>query len=143
MTKILRILLIILLAISALLTVLFYGGGEDVSGNPIYTNIFILWAYVLTGISVGFAVIFAIIQMVVNFNKAKKGLLGIIALVAFVFVAYAVSSSEVLGITNPDLAIYDVPSTLKYAGTMINSIYILSGIAILTMIYTEIAKIFK
>jgi hypothetical protein len=143
MTKILRILLIILLAISAVLAVIFYGGGEDISGNPAYTNIFILWAYILTGLSVGLALIFPIIQMITNPKNAKKGLVGIVALAVFVAIAYGVSSSEILGITNPDLIQYDVPSTLKYAGTMINSIYILAAIAILSMIYTEVAKIFK
>ena len=143
MTKILRILLIILLAISAVLAAIFYGGGEDISGNPAYTNIFILWAYILTGLSVGLALIFPIIQMITNPKNAKKGLVGIVALAVFVAIAYGVSSSEILGITNPDLIQYDVPSTLKYAGTMINSIYILAAIAILSMIYTEVAKIFK
>ena len=53
------------------------------------------------------------------------------------------SSSELLGITNPDLVQYDVPGTLRYAGTMINSIYVLATIAILLMLYTEVAKVFK
>ena len=53
------------------------------------------------------------------------------------------SSSELLGITNPDLVKYDVPGTLKYAGTMINSIYILAGLAIVSMIYSEVSKVFK
>lgn len=143
MTKILRILLIILLAISGLLALLFYAGGEDMSGDPAYTNIFILWAYVLTGLSVGLAVIFPIIQMITNPKNAKKGLMGIVALAVFVGIAYVMSSTDLLGITNPDLVQYDVPSILKYAGTMINSIYILAAIAILSMVYTEVAKIFK
>lgn len=143
MTKILRIVLIVLLAISALLTIMFYAGGEDISGQPAFTNIFILWAYALTGIAVGFAVIFPVIQMVTNPKNAKKGLIGIIALAVFVAIAYGMSSSEVLGITNPELVQYDVPATLKYAGTMINSIYVLAGLAIVSMIYTEVAKTFK
>lgn len=143
MTKILRIVLIILLAISGLLALLFYAGGEDMSGDPAYTNIFILWAYVLTGLSVGLAVIFPIIQMITNPKNTKKSLMGIVALAVFVGIAYAVSSTDSLGITNPDIIQYDVPSSLKYAGTMINSIYILAAIAILSMVYTEVAKIFK
>lgn len=143
MTKILRILLIVLLAISALLTILFYGGGEDISGGPIYTNIFILWAYVLTAVAVGFAVIFPIVQMITNPKNTKKSLLGIVALVVIVGIAYALSSTELLGITNPDLVQYDAPSTLKYAGTMLHSTYVLAVVAIVSMIYTEVAKIFK
>ncbi len=143
MTKILRILLIVLLAISALMTLLFYAGGEDISGDPAYTNVFILWAYILTGLSVGLAVIFPVIQMVTNPKNAKKGLIGIVALVVFIGIAYLLSSTELLGITNPDLIQFDVPSVLKYAGTMINSIYILALFAIVLMVYTEVAKAFK
>jgi len=143
MTKILRIVLIVLLAISALLAILFYAGGEDISGQPVFTNIFILWAYALTGIAVGFAVIFPIFQMITNPKNTKKSLMGIAALAIFVVIAYGISSSEALGITNSELVEFDVPSVLKYAGTMINSIYILAAFAIVSMIYTEVAKIFK
>ena len=76
-------------------------------------------------------------------KNAKKGLLGIVALVIVVGIAYMLSSTEQLGITNVDLVQYDVPSTLKYAGTMIHSIYVLAIVAIVSMIYTEVAKIFK
>mgnify|MGYP001096593301 CR=1 FL=1 len=143
MAKILRIVLIVLLAISTVLTVLLYAGGENMSGDPSYTNIFILWAYVLTGIAVGCSVIFPIIQMISNPKNAKKGLLGIAVLVIVVAISYGLSSSEVLGITNPDLVQFDVPSTLKYAGTMINSIYVLAALAILSIIYSEVAKALK
>jgi len=143
MSKILRIALILLFVISALLTLLFYAGGEDVSGNPTYTNIFIVWAYILTVIAVVFTILLPIIQLATNFKKAKKSLLGVVALVVVLAIAYFMSSDELLGIKNPDLVKYDVPSTLKYAGTMINSIYVLAVVAIGTMIYTEVAKIFK
>ncbi len=142
MSKILRIALIVLLAISALLTILFYAGGEDISGQPVYTNIFLLWAVILTGIAVGFTVIFPVIQMITNPKNAKKSLLGIVALVVVIAIAYGLSSGEALGV-RPDLVQYDVPSTLKYAGTMINTIYVLGIIAIVSMIYTEVSKIFK
>lgn len=143
MSKILRIVLIVLLAISALLTMLFYAGGEDISGQPVYTNIFLLWAVILTGITVGVTVIFPVIQMITNPKNAKKGLLGVVAIVVVIAIAYGLSSSEVLGIRNPDLVKYDVPSTLKYAGTMINSIYVLAIIAFVAVLYTEVVKAFK
>lgn len=143
MTKILRIVLIVLLAISALLTILFYAGGEDISGQPVYTNIFLLWAVILTGIAVVVTVIFPVIQMITNPKNAKKGLLGVVAIVVVIAIAYGLSSGEALGVRNPDLVQYDVPSTLKYAGTMINSIYVLAIIAFVSVMYVEVSKIFK
>ncbi len=143
MSKVLRIVLIILLAVSAVLGILFYAGGEDISGQPIYTNTFIVWAYILAGIAVVFAIVFPIFQMIKNPKAAVKGLLGLVVVAVIVFVAYAVSSGEKLGITNPELMQYDVRGTLKYAGTLLNSVYFLAGLAILSMIYAEVSKMFK
>ncbi|MFP4023943.1 MAG: hypothetical protein ACLFVR_05395 [Thiohalospira sp.] len=143
MNKILRIVLIILLAVSAVMGILFYSGGEDISGQPVYTNTFIVWAYILTGIAIVFAIIFPIFQMIKNPKAAVKSLLGLLVVAVVIFVAYAVASGEKLGITNPELMKYDVPGTLKYAGTLLNSVYFLAGLAILSMIYSEVSKMFK
>jgi peptidoglycan/LPS O-acetylase OafA/YrhL len=143
MSKVLRIVLIILLAVSAVLGILFYSGGEDISGQPVYTNTFIVWAYILAGTAVAFAVIFPVFQMIKNPKAAVKSLLGLLVVAVIVFLAYSVASGEKLGITNPELMQYDVPGTLKYAGTLLNSVYFLAGLAILSMIYAEVSKVFK
>ncbi len=152
MNKILRIVLIVLFSISALITLIYYAGGKDtielaaggkIETYPKFTNILIIWAYILTGIAVGFTVVFPVIQMITNPKNAKKGLLGVLALIVVLAIAYGFSSSELLGIKNPELVKYDVPSTLRYAGMMINSIYILAILAIVSMLYAEVAKVFK
>lgn len=143
MNKILKIFLILLFSISALLTLLFYAGGEEIAGQPRFTDIFLIWAFVLLVIAVAMSIMFPIVQMITNPQNAKKGLMGILALVVVLAIAYFMSSSESLGITNPDLVQYDVPFTLKYAGTVLNSAYVLAVLAIVSMIYTEVAKIFK
>ena len=144
MNKILRIGLIVLFAISALLTLLFYAGGEEINGvTPKFTELFIIWAYILTGIAVGFTVFFPVIQMITNPKNAKKGLMGIAALAVIIVIAYALASNEILNINNAELAKYNVPSTLKYAGMMLYSVYVLAFIAIASMLYSEVSKIFK
>lgn len=143
MNKILRISLIVLLAISAFICILFYAGGESAPGQPRFTELYIVWAYVLTGLAVGLTVLFPIIQMISNPKNAKKGLLGVAALAVIIVVSYAMSSGELLGIIDPELIHYDEPSTLKFAGMILNSSYLLAGIAMLTMIYSEVSKAFK
>ena len=152
MNKILRIFLIVLFGISALFTLIYYAGGKDtielaaggkIETYPKFTDTFLIWAYILTALTVGLTVVFPVIQMITNPKNAKKGLLGVVALLVVLVIAYVMSPSTQLGITNPELVKYDVPSTIKYAGTMINSIYILAAIAIASMIYTEVSKIFK
>ncbi|MFC2151402.1 hypothetical protein ACFLSE_02655 [Bacteroidota bacterium] len=152
MNKIIRIILIVLFSVSAIIMLFYYAGGKDtielaaggkIETYPKFTNVLIIWAYILTGLAVGFTIVFPVIQMITNPKNAKKGLLGILALVVVLVIAYLFASGEILGIKNLELAKYDVPSTLKYAGMMINSIYILAIIAIVSMIYTEVAKVFK
>lgn len=142
MSKILRIILIVLMAISAFICILFYVGGE-VNGQPIFTNLYIVWAYVLTGLAAGLTVIFPVVQMISNPKNAKKGLIGVLALAAVILVSYLASSGELLGIIDPELIEYDTPNTLKYAGTMLYTNYLLAGIAIVVMVYSEISKVFK
>jgi len=131
------------MALSAFICVLFYVGGESAPDQPTFTNLYIVWAYVLTGLAVGFTVIFPIIQMITNPKNAKKGLMGILALGAVVLVSYLLSSGDLLGIIDPELIEYDVPSTLKYAGTMLYTNYVLAGLAIVAMVYSEISKVLK
>lgn len=143
MNKVLRIILFVLLAVSAILGILFYAGGEDVSGQPVYTNTFLIWAFILACIAVAFTIILPVIQMILNPKAAVKSLLGVLGIAVVIFIAFAISSGEKLGITNPELMQYDVRGTLKYAGTLINSVYLLAGLAILSMIFSEVSKLFK
>ena len=143
MNKLIRIIYIVLLAASALLGVLFYAGGTGVDGSPVFTNTFILWAYILTGIAAVAAIIFPVYHMISNPKNAKKSLLGVVALVAVVAIAYLFSSGDLMNFTDSKLAVYNIPSTLKQVDTGIIATYLLIGIAIIAMIYTEIVKIFK
>ncbi len=152
MNKIIRIILIVLFSVSALIILFYYAGGKDtielaaagkIETYPKFTSVLIIWAYILTGLAIGLTIIFPVIQMVSHPKNAKKGLMGVLALVVILGIAYLFASGEVLGIKNLELVKYDVPSTLKYAGMMINSIYILAIIAIVSMVYSEVAKVFK
>ena len=143
MSKILRIALIVLLALSAIICVMFYAGGENINGQPKFTNLFMIWAAILTGLTVGITIILPVIQMIMNPKNAKKGLIGVVALAVVIAIAYGLSSGELLGITNAELIEYDTPSTLRYAGMMLNSIYVLAILTIVSMIYSEVSKAFK
>ncbi|MGE0088426.1 MAG: hypothetical protein AB7S50_03005 [Bacteroidales bacterium] len=144
MNKLIRILYIVLLAVSALLAVLFYVGGIEIDGEtPVFTQQFILWAYLLVGIATITAVAFPIIQMITNPQKAKKSLLGIAALVAVVAIAYFFSSGELMKFGSQEMAKFNVPSLLKQVDTGMITTYILFGIAIFATIYSEVSKMFK
>jgi len=144
MNKLIRIFYIVLLAASALLGLLFYMGGTELDGStPVFTNQFILWAYILTGIATLVAIVFPISQMITNPKNAKKSLVGVIALIVVVVLSYLFSSGELMKFSSTELAKFNVPSTLKQVDTGIITTYILAGVAIIAMIYSEIAKMFK
>jgi len=143
MNKLIRILYIVLLAVSAFLGILFYAGGTETDGTPVFTNTFILYAYILVGIAIVASLIFPLVQMITNPKNAKKSLLGILAVAVVVFIAYIFSSSETLTFTGSDMEKYNVPSLLKKVDTGIITTYILAAIAIIAMIYSETSKIFK
>jgi hypothetical protein len=152
MAKILRITLIVLFSISAIITIMFYAGGTNtielaggtkIETYPKATDLLLVWTFILTGFAVGITILFPVIHMIKNPKNAKKGLMGIAALAVIVVIAYGLASSEILEITNADLAQYNVPSTLRFAGMMLNSAYAFSFLALAAIAYSEIAKALK
>jgi len=141
MTKFIKILGIVLLSVSAIFGIIFYAGPETASGTPTFTNTILIWAGILAGIAAILSLIFPLIQMVTHPKKARGSLIGILVLVVLGLISYALASSEPLHFTKPTEA--NVPHILKQVGTGIHVMYILVGLGVLSIIYTEISKVFK
>jgi flagellar biosynthesis protein FlhB len=79
--------------------------------------------------------------MVMNPKNAKKTLIGLVGVAVIVFIAWQFSSDEILNLAteNPD----NVPNVLKLAGAQLGTMYILLGLAVLSIFYTEIRSLFK
>ena len=146
-SKIISIVLYILLGVSAVLGVLFYAGPEtsssvqSVSSQPVYTQQFLIWAYILTGVAAVSSLVFPLIQAIIHPQNAKKGIIPIISILVIIGLAYYLASDQAMQITGTDLG--SNPEAMKYAGTMIISVYLLAGVAILSILYSEIVNIFK
>jgi uncharacterized membrane protein len=144
MSKFLRILGIVLLAISAVLAILFYGGPETTSAageHPVYTNYILIWAAILGAIAGISALLFQLVNMIKHPKKAKGSLIGILILIVLVLLGYAFASSIPLDFTKPNPN--NVPETLKQVGTGLITMYILLGLGILSIVYTEVSKAIK
>lgn len=101
------------------------------------TNYGIIICYILLAVAVLTAVIFPIIQLIQNPKGAKGALIGIVALVIVVGVSYALSSGDAaahLEIT---------AEGAKQVDTGLFAFYILASVAILSLVYSEVAKLFK
>jgi uncharacterized membrane protein len=144
MSKFIRILGIALLAVSAVIGILYYAGPElsgPVDAHPVHTNTILIWGAILAGVAAVLALIFPLFQMVTHPRKAKGSLIGILVLVVFILIAYSFASSVPLDFTKPNEN--NVPMILKRVGTGLITMYILLGIGVLSIIFTEISKSFK
>ena len=146
--KTISIILYVLMGISVVLVALFYFGklvpGTEGTSmeEPVITGKILIWAVILVIITLGLALIFPIINIFTNPKSAKSGLFILLGVVILVFVAYTLASNEVLkipGYTGTD----NIPGVLKIAGTGLFITYILAGLAVLSILYSEISKYFK
>jgi hypothetical protein len=137
-----------LMAISLVFVGIFFFGGfvqgtEGTSlAEPLITETILRWAYVLLIITLATAVVFQLIFMVANLRALKRTgiIIGIAALL--IFGSYQLADDTVLNLiqyTGPD----NVPSTLKFVGTSIIFTYILGILAIVAILYSSIANLFK
>ncbi len=148
LSRITSIVLYLVMGVSAVLLIWFYAG-PVVTGTegtsmeePTITDTILGWSAVLFIIAAAAAIIFSIINIFLNPESAKKTLLGLVVAAVIVLIAWFLASDQVLQITaydGPD----NVPSRLKMAGTGLYTVYILAGIALLAILFSEVSKYFK
>ena len=136
-----RLIIIILGAISVILGILYYTGGEMTGGEPVYTNHILIWAAILAVIAAGMSLLFPLAQIISHPAKGRGTLIGILGLVVVVLVAYGLASPEPLEFTTPNPN--NVPTVLKNSGAGLITMYLLVGIGLVAIVFTEISKSFK
>lgn len=146
--KIAQYILWALMALSLVFVILFFFGGfvEGTAGTnyaePTILETILKWTYVLLGIALAVTIVFPVIFMFGNLRSAKR--LGITVLIAavLIFISYQLADDTILNLiqyTGPD----NIPSTLKIVGTGLIFTYILGVTAIVSILYSAIANLFK
>jgi len=134
---ILKVLLAVMLAISAILFVIFYFKGEE------QTNLVLNWAYILLVITAAITILFPIIFFVMNPKKgltALIGLLGFVLLYAVAYYGFATSGNVSEEITvNFDITEWES----RFIGAFLYMTYILGGLAVLSIVYASVSSLFK
>ena len=132
-------------AITVVLIGLFVFGGElpnSQYASPVYTDELIWWAYILLGATAVLALLFPIGRLLTNPKQAVKTLIAIVGVCLLVLIAYSMSDGTIMnlpGYDGPD----NVEGTLKFADTMLFTMYFLGIGAILAIIVTEILRRFR
>ncbi len=133
--RILQIGLWVLLAVSVVMFILFYVNGESMSDTVL------TWAQILLVITVGLLVIFPIVHFIKNPKSALKFLLVVVIFGVLFLVSYLFSQ----GNTNAD--IYEVEKVTSNLSRLIGAglimVYILAGLALLSIIVSAIINAFK
>jgi len=97
--------------------------------------------YALVLIAALSVIILPLINAISNPKTLVRGLLGILFLGVVFLIGYAIAGSEVT--TSYLEAGVDTESSSKLIGGALMTMYILIGLALVLMVYTEIVKIFK
>lgn len=158
LSTILNMLLIVLMAISVVLTVIFYYGtslytsevpfSEQINILGWRLNIFIQWAYILTVVCGALAVIFPLVQMVMNPKGSKKSFLLIIAIAIVFAVSYFIASPEIAKFPGYDAFFNpqdgsNPQSVSKLIDAGLWATYLLFFLSLGAILWAEIVKLFK
>jgi hypothetical protein len=108
------------------------------------TDYALRWAYILLAIAAIAAVVFPLINIVTDV-KAILRLLAVLGgaavLLLLSYFVFADSTAiDILGYTGTDNS---DPGTLKWIGTGLYSTYIIFGVALISILYSEVANLFK
>jgi hypothetical protein len=108
------------------------------------TDYALIWAYILFILTAIAAVVFPLFTVVTNVKALVRTLAIFAGAAVLILLSYFVFASdtpiEILGYAGTDNR---DPVTLKWVGTGLFSTYILFGMAILSILYSEIASMFK
>lgn len=101
------------------------------------TNYGIIICYILLAVATLAAVVFPIIQVAQNPKNLKGALIGLGALVAVLAISYVLASDN--NPSNMEIS----ASAAKQVGTGLYAFYLLAGVAVVAVIYSEVSKLFK
>ena len=133
-SKILRIFLGVLLAISALLAILFYV-------NVISDDMLIYWGYFLLIFTVVITILFPLVFLILNPKNSIKIFISLGLMIVIALIAYSLSQVGLSDLMLEKLKV--TANTARLVGAGLIFTYILGCLAVLSIIYASISKIFK
>ena len=132
--KLVQWLLYGLMAVSALLTIIFYI-------NPSNPDVILYWGYILFFISVAVLLIISVVSLLKNPKGSIKVLVILVGMIIVGFIAYSASKNT---LTPLQLEKYGITaSTVKWVGGSLILTYLMMVAAVGVFIYTAIYKFFK
>ena len=108
-----------------------------------FVDYLMIFAYVIFGVTLLSAVVFAVLPIFKNFKKAIPVLLVIVGAVAFYFVCYMLASGEPFTITTGTGDSTTSGGVMKFVEANMFMTYIVFAVSILAILYSSVASYFK
>lgn len=140
--------LLVLLALSVLIFVLFFAGGSelDAKGNKDYafTGILLYWTYFLFIVTVLATLFFAGRSIATNKTKdvvaRKSNLISVVVLVVSLILGYAIGSGEAIKGLNEASQAYNTSGWLKVTDMWLYSTYVLFVVTLGAVVWGGVSK---
>jgi len=148
--KIVTILLWVLIIISAVLVIsLMANVGEDYKTNATlagWINSNLIWSYILVAFGAGVAIVSSLLHMITDKKAAKNGLIVLVIFAVIVGISYAFASDQIPRFLGVDKFIENGTLTArvsKLIDTGLYVTYILLGLAIISIAFSSVSRLFN
>ena len=147
--KIVTILLWVLVLVSAVLIVSLMANVSDNNQDAAmqsWINTNLIWAYILLIAGAAIAIFSGLYHMITDIKAAKGGLIALVFLGAVALISYLISSDAIPQFAGVQRFIDDGTLTAqvsKLVDTGLHATYILLGLAILSIAYSSISRLFR
>lgn len=145
LAKILNIVLFALIFVTVVIMALFYFGGElegAANPTPLYYENALNWGLILIMVGAVCTIAFEIYNMIQHPKNAVRTLTSMGLLVIVFVISYLFADGtplKIIGYEGSD----NVPSVLITTDTMVIGTYILFGVAVFSILYIEVSRLFK
>lgn len=103
-------------------------------------DLMLRWSYIVLGLAVALVILLPLYNLAQNPKGAIRSLVGLVAILILVGVAYALGSDAT--VVTPS-EIYDNPVDLKVTDAGLYTTYVALIVVVATIIYGEIRNVFK
>lgn len=147
--KIVTILVWVLIIVSAVLIISMMANISENEADPTmggWINSNLIWAYILLIIGAGIALISEIMHMASDIKAAKKGLISLVFLVAVALISYLLATDQIPQFVGVQKFINDgtlTPQVAKLIDTGLYATYILLCLAILSIVFSSVTRLFR
>ena len=147
--KIVTILLWVLLIVSAVLIVSMMANISENEADPTmggWINSNLIWAYILMAIGAGIAILAGLFHMATDISAAKKGIISLVFLGVVALISYLLASDAIPQFPGVQKFINDGTLTTQVAKMVdagLYATYILLGLAVLSIMFSSVTRLFK